>query len=109
MVSGIDLYLIGVAFLIFGYGLYELLISEIDIYRAGSDTDNSGGLLDIRSLDQLKEKLAKALVVALIISAFKSMIAIPLEDVKSMIYFCLCVLILAFSGFLMTYKPANKP
>ena len=55
MVSGIDLYLIGVAFLIFGYGLYELLISEIDIYRAGSDTDNSGGLLDIRSLDQLKE------------------------------------------------------
>ena len=108
VVSGIDFYLIGVAFLIFGYGLYELLISEIDVYRAGSDTDNSGGLLDIRSLDQLKEKLVKVLVVALIVSAFKSMITIPLQDVKSMIYFCLCVLILAFSGFLMTYKPANK-
>ncbi|MCT0228019.1 YqhA family protein, partial [Synechococcus sp. CS-1331] len=108
VVSGIDFYLIGVAFLIFGYGLYELLISEIDVYRAGSDTDNSGGLLDIRSLDHLKEKLVKVLVVALIVSAFKSMITIPLTDVKSMIYFCLCVLILALSGFLMTYKPASK-
>jgi uncharacterized membrane protein YqhA len=57
VVSGIDFYLIGVALLIFGYGLYELLISEIDVYRAQSDTDDSGGLLDIRNLDQLKEKL----------------------------------------------------
>ena len=109
VVSGIDFYLIGVALLIFGYGLYELLISEIDVYRAQSDTDDSGGLLDIRNLDQLKEKLVKVLVVALIVSAFKSMISIPVKDVNTLIYFCVCVLLLSMSGFLIAIKAPKFP
>lgn len=104
MVSGIDFYLIGVALLIFGYGLYELLISEIDVYRSQSDTDDSGGLLDIRNLDQLKEKLVKVLVVALIVSAFKSMISLPVTDVNTLLSFCVCVLLLSLSGFLIAIK-----
>ena len=105
VVSGIDFYLIGVALLIFGYGIYELLISEIDVYRNQSDSSDSGGLLDIRNLDQLKEKLVKVLVVALIVSAFKSMIQIPVKDASTLFTFCLCVLLLAFSGFLIAAKP----
>ena len=104
VVSGIDFYLIGVALLIFGYGLYELLISEIDVYRDQPDTDDSGGLLDIRNLDQLKEKLVKVLVVALIVSAFKSMISIPVKEVSSLLTFCICVLLLSLSGFLIALK-----
>lgn len=104
VVSGIDFYLIGVALLIFGYGIYELLISEIDVYRDQADHSDSGGLLDIRNLDQLKEKLVKVLVVALIVSAFKSMIAIPIKDATGMIYFCFGVLLLALSGFLIAVK-----
>ena len=95
VVSGIDFYLIGVA----------LLISEIDVYRDQSDSSDSGGLLDIRNLDQLKEKLVKVLVVALIVSAFKSMIQIPVKDASTLFTFCLCVLLLAFSGFLIAAKP----
>lgn len=109
VVSGIDFYLIGVALLIFGYGIYELLISEIDVYRDQSDNADSGGLLDIRNLDQLKEKLVKVLVVALIVSAFKAMISIPIKDVNSMIYFCFAVLLLALSGYLTTLKPPKAP
>ena len=30
MVGGIDYYLIGIALLIFGYGIYELVIADID-------------------------------------------------------------------------------
>lgn len=33
VVTGIDLYLIGIALLIFGYGIYELLISPIEAAR----------------------------------------------------------------------------
>jgi uncharacterized membrane protein YqhA len=109
VVSGIDFYLIGVALLIFGYGLYELLISEIDVYRSQSDTDDSGGLLDIRNLDQLKEKLVKVLIVALIVSAFKSMISIPVKDVNTLIYFCVFVLLLSLSGFLIAVKAPKLP
>ena len=105
VVSGIDFYLIGVALLIFGYGICELLISEIDVYRDQSRNAESSGLLDIRNLDQLKEKLVKVLVVALIVSAFKSMILIPVRDPSSLLSFCLCVLLLAFSGFLIAAKP----
>ena len=51
IVGGIDLYLIGIALLIFGYGVYELLISPIDAARVDDNLGN--GLLDIRNLDQL--------------------------------------------------------
>jgi len=100
VVSGIDLYLIGIALLIFGYGVYELLISPIDAAR--NEEKAGEGLLDIRDLDQLKEKLVKVLVVALIVSAFKAMLSLPIVDGPSLAFFCLSVLLLAISGFLVT-------
>ncbi len=100
VVTGIDLYLIGIALLIFGYGVYELLISPIDAARG--DNKAGEGLLDIRDLDQLKEKLVKVLVVALIVSAFKAMLSLPIVDGPSLAFFCLSVLLLAISGFLVT-------
>ena len=100
VVTGIDLYLIGIALLIFGYGVYELLISPIDTARNASRVGE--GLLEIRDLDQLKEKLVKVLVVALIVSAFKAMLSLPIVDGPSLAFFCLSVLLLAISGFLVT-------
>lgn len=100
LVGGIDLYLIGIALLIFGYGVYELLISPIEAARAPGRAGE--GLLDIRDLDQLKEKLVKVLVVALIVSAFKAMLSLPIVDGPSLAFFCLSVLLLAVSGFLVT-------
>jgi len=99
VVGGVDLYLIGIALLIFGYGVYELLISPIDPAR--DDDQQGNGLLDIRSLDQLKEKLVKVLVVALIVSAFKAMLTLPIASPSDLVLFCLSVLLLAFSGWLV--------
>jgi uncharacterized membrane protein YqhA len=100
IVSGIDLYLIGIALLIFGYGVYELLISPIEAARERDQ--GGGGLLDIRNLDQLKEKLVKVLVVALIVAAFKAMLTLPIKDGQSLAFFSLSVLLLALSGYLVT-------
>jgi uncharacterized membrane protein YqhA len=100
VVTGIDLYLIGIALLIFGYGVYELLISPIEAARAAGRAGE--GLLDIRDLDQLKEKLVKVLVVALIVAAFKAMLSLPISDGPSLAFFALSVLLLAISGFLVT-------
>lgn len=100
VVTGIDLYLIGIALLIFGYGVYELLISPMEAARARGRVGE--GLLDIRDLDQLKEKLVKVLVVALIVAAFKAMIELPIKDGTSLALFCLGVLLLAISGVLVT-------
>ena len=99
LISGIDLDLIGLALLIYGYGVHELLMSSIEAARDQQDGSNSH--LDIRSLNQLKEKLVKVLVVALIISAFKSMLGFTINDGVSLAYFCLGVLLLALSGYLV--------
>jgi uncharacterized membrane protein YqhA len=97
--------LIGIALLIFGYGVYELLISDIEPARRAGGGGN--GLLDIRSLDALKEKLVKVIVVALIVAAFKAMLVMPIETPTSLLIVSASVLLLAFSAYLVT--GAHKP
>ena len=107
LVGGVDLYLIGIALLIFGYGVYELLISDIEAARLpGSGGGN--GLLDIRSLDALKEKLVKVIVVALIVAAFKAMLIFPINSTTNLLVFSGSVLLLALSAWLVAGGPVHK-
>ena len=99
-VGGVDLYLVGIALLIFSYGTYELLISAIDPAREGEHARFTG-VLDVDNLDDLKEKLVKVLVVALLVFAFKSMIALPITDGLSLLYYSLSLLLLSSCAFLM--------
>ncbi|MEN9539920.1 MAG: hypothetical protein RLZZ459_11 [Cyanobacteriota bacterium] len=105
LVGGVDLYLIGIALLIFGYGVYELLISDIEAARPAPGEESSGsdgsGLLDIRSLDALKEKLVKVIVVALIVAAFKAMLIFPIDNTTNLLVFSGSVLLLALSAWLV--------
>ena len=100
LVGGIDLYLIGIALMIFGYGVYELLISNIEAAHQDGKGDGSG-LLDIRSLDDLKEKLVKVIVVALIVAAFKAMLIFPITGTTNLLVFSGSVLLLALSAWLV--------
>ena len=100
LVGGIDLYLIGIALLIFGYGVYELLISNIEAAHQ-DDKGGGNGLLDIRNLDDLKEKLVKVIVVALIVSAFKAMLIFPITSTTNLLVFSGSVLLLALSAWLV--------
>ena len=104
LVGGIDLYLIGIALLIFGYGVYELIISDID---AANKSGGGSGLLDIRSLDALKEKLVKVIVVALIVSAFKAMLKFPIDSANNLLVFSGSVLLLALSAYLVASSPKH--
>jgi uncharacterized membrane protein YqhA len=108
-VGGVDLYLIGFALLIFSYGTYELLISAIDPAREGSSEELVGkkasssftGVLEVANLDDLKEKLVKVLVVALLVFAFKSMLSLPITDGPSLVYYCVALLLLSLSAYLV--------
>ncbi|MFZ9462219.1 MAG: YqhA family protein [Synechococcaceae bacterium WB4_1_0192] len=111
LVGGVDLYLIGIALLIFGYGVYELLISDIEAARpaeAGSGGSGGSGLLDIRSLDALKEKLVKVIVVALIVAAFKAMLVFPIDNTSNLLVFSGSVLLLALSAWLVAGGPGHR-
>ena len=100
VVGSIDYYLIGIALLIFGYGIYELVISDIDL-RQQEPAALKRNLLNIGSLDGLKQKLTKVIVVALIVSAFQSMVGFEVSTITDLLMFCGAVLMLSFSAWLL--------
>ena len=86
--------------MIFGCGIYELVISDIDpLQQEASDVRRN--LLNIESLDGLKQKLTKVIVVALIVTAFKSMVGFKVTASTELLMFCPGVLMLAFSAWLL--------
>ena len=70
IISSIDLFLIGIVLLIFGFGIYELFVSEIDFANAKF----SESTLKIKSLDQLKNKIIKVIIIVLIVKFFEKIL-----------------------------------
>ena len=66
IISSIDMFLIGIVLLIFGFGVYELFISEID-FAKGKFAEST---LKIDNLDQLKNKIIKVIIIVLIVKFF---------------------------------------
>jgi uncharacterized membrane protein YqhA len=94
IVGAIDLYLIATVLIIFSLGLYELFISKID--EAEND-ESSSKILAIHTLDDLKEKLAKVVLMVLIVTFFKYAIHIKYQTPLEILYLAIGVLMLALA------------
>ncbi|EDP74177.1 YqhA family protein [Hydrogenivirga sp. 128-5-R1-1] len=94
IVSAVDVYLIATVLLIFGLGLYELFISKID---AAENSPRSSKILVVHTLDQLKEKLAKVIVMVLIVTFFKFAIEYHYENIQTLLFLALGVLSISLS------------
>ena len=70
IISSVDLFLIGIVLLIFGFGIYELFISEID-FAKGKFAEST---LKINNLDQLKNKIIKVIIIVLIVKFFEKVL-----------------------------------
>ncbi len=95
IIGGIDYYLIGIVLLIFALGIYELFISEISI------RDENNSILEINTLEELKSKLVNVIVVALIVSLFKRMLNLDLQQVSDVVYIALAILLISISQYLL--------
>ena len=83
VVEIVDGYLLATVLLIFALGLYELFISKID--RAeGAET--SSNVLLIHSLDDLKSRLAKVILMILIVKFFEHAIGMTFERPLDLVY-----------------------
>ncbi len=100
IIAAVDSYLIATVLLIFGLGLYELFISKIDIAEAD---DKSSRILVIHDLDQLKEKLAKVILLVLVVTFFKHAVYFHYESVLNLLYLAIGILLIAASIYL-THK-----
>jgi uncharacterized membrane protein YqhA len=88
IIGAVDLYLIAVVLFIFAFGLYELFISEID---EAMEKENANKILAIHSLDQLKDKIAKVIVMVLVVSFFQKVLHTDFKTALDMLYFALSI------------------
>jgi len=91
IIGAVDLYLIAVVMFIFSFGLYELFISDID----QAEGKNGSKLLAIHDLDQLKDKIAKVIVMVLVVSFFQRVLHTEFTTPLEMLYFALSITALA--------------
>jgi len=110
IIGAVDLYLIAVVMFIFAFGLYELFISDIDEAKKAEEAGHK--LLAIHSLDQLKDKIAKVIVMVLVVSFFQRVLHTKFETPLEMLYFALSIATLAlglyFLGLVGKKKETNE-
>lgn len=89
IIGAVDLYLIGVVMLLFSFGLYELFISDIDAAREDNTRQNK--ILSIHSLDQLKDKISKVIVMVLVVGFFKKVGLASYQSPLDLLYLALSI------------------
>ena len=97
IIGAVDLYLIAVVMFIFSFGLYELFISDIE----AAEGKNGSKLLAIHSLDQLKDKIAKVIVMVLVVNFFQRVLHTQFTTALEMLYFALSIAALAVGLFFL--------
>lgn len=89
IIGAVDLYLIGVVMLLFSFGIYELFISEIDPAKDKNGKENQ--LLAIHSLDQLKDKISKVIVMVLVVGFFQKVGHTEFHGALDLLYLALSI------------------
>ena len=102
IISSIDMFLIGIVLLIFGFGVYELFISEIDIAK----DKFSDSTLKIRTLDQLKNKIIKVVIIVLIVKFFEKILKLTpsFNSPQDLLLLSVSILAICLGFFLINKK-----
>lgn len=93
-VGAIDGFLLATILLIFSLGLYELFISDIDDAKG---SDRSSKVLVINSLDDLKAKLAKVILMILVVTFFEVSLSMTFSETLDLVYFAFGILMVSLA------------
>ena len=104
VVEIIDGYLLATVLLIFALGLYELFISKIDIAGFSKTASN---VLIINSLDDLKGRLAKVIMMILIVRFFEYAIDISIDSALNLLYLAAGIALIGLALYLS--HESDKP
>ena len=103
IVEVVDGYLLATVMLIFSLGLYELFISDIG-QAHGSKA--SSKMLVINSLDDLKSRLAKVILMILIVTLFENALNMKLTAPIDLLYLGASIALIALALYL-THAPEH--
>ena len=96
--AAVDFYLIALVLLIFSFGIYELFISEIDVARLGS---RYGGVLEIETLDDLKNKIIKVIIMVLIVSFFQRILSMVFSTATDMLAMAISICVICIGVYFL--------
>lgn len=96
VVQVVDGFLLAIVLMIFTFGIYELYVSKID---TAYDSESARHMLSITSLDDLKSRLGKVILMVMIVKFFELAIDMEYRDVWDMIYFAVGILLISVSLF----------
>lgn len=97
IVEIVDGYLLATVLLIFALGLYELFISKID---AAEGEKTSSNILLIKSLDDLKARLAKVILMILIVKFFEYTVSMEFTTPLDLLYMAAGIALIGLSLYL---------
>jgi uncharacterized membrane protein YqhA len=97
VVEVVDGYLLATVMLIFGLGMYELFISDID---EAKHSKASSAILVIESLDDLKQRLAKVIIMILIVTIFEMALKLSIGTTLDLLYLAGAVALIGLALYL---------
>ncbi|KAK3250760.1 hypothetical protein CYMTET_39873 [Cymbomonas tetramitiformis] len=106
IIEAIDNYLLATVLLVFGLGMYELFISEIDdiVFQKAhlQLAEGRPNWLKTKGLDDLKRKLGKVIIMVFLVKSLGYLQAMEVESVTDLLYatasVCLCSISLYLAG-----------
>ena len=98
VVMAVDIYLVAIVLLIFGLGVYRLFVSPIE----PAESHPASNPFNVSSFDELKDKIARVVILAVIIEFFRAVVDIAFQTPLDAIYLALSVLALAAALYLMS-------
>jgi uncharacterized membrane protein YqhA len=100
IIGAVDLYLIGIIMIIFSFGVYELFISDIDPAKDEHGEENQ--LLAVHSLDQLKDKISKVIVMVLVVGFFQKVGHTAFVGALDLLYLALSITAVAVGLYFLS-------
>lgn len=97
VVEIIDGFLLATVLLIFSLGLYELFISKIE---QAQDSEAQGNVLVISNLDDLKNRLAKVILMILIVKFFEHALSMHFDSPINLLAFAGGIALIGLSLYL---------
>ena len=105
VVEVVDGYLLATIMLIFALGLYELFVSRIEIAEG---SEFASRLLLIRSLDDLKDRLTKVVLVILVVKFFEYALRLEFRTSLDLLWLALGIMLVSAALWLSHLKSNGK-
>jgi uncharacterized membrane protein YqhA len=106
IVDVVDGYLLALVMLMFGLGMYELFVSDL---REARESRTSSRILVIDSLDALKNRLAKVIIMILIVRLFEQAVGMEVRTMLDLLYLAAAISLVGLALYFSHKSEAYAP